>query len=222
MLKLHEVANAPIFGLWVNQLGQGIVGGRLVDLEEYSRKAATAAARILHGESPGSIQLPPQRVGPPEFDWRELRRWGISEARLPPGSLVGFRQPGIWERYWWLVCGGILFGTAEALLIVGLVVNRVKRRHAETVATLIADLSSRFINLPADKVDPEIEAAQRRICECLGLDISALWQWSVDHPDDLVLTHACRLQDGPPIPERMSAQEYFPWSLQEERGSPTY
>jgi hypothetical protein len=27
------------------------------------------------------------------YDWRELRRWGISEARLPPRSIVKFRPP---------------------------------------------------------------------------------------------------------------------------------
>jgi hypothetical protein len=39
--------------------------------------------------------------------------------------------------------------------------------------TLIADLSSRFINLPADEVDRAIEDAQRRVCDALGLDLAA-------------------------------------------------
>ena len=33
------------------------------------------------------------------FDWRELRRWGISEARLPAGSIVQFRQLSAWDQY---------------------------------------------------------------------------------------------------------------------------
>ena len=37
--------------------------------------------------------------------------------------------------------------------------------------TLISDLSSRFINLPAGEVDREIEDAQRRVCELLGVDL---------------------------------------------------
>ena len=44
--------------------------------------------------------------------------------------------------------------------------------------TLISDLSSRFINLPAGEVDREIEDALRRVCELLGLDLAVLWQWS--------------------------------------------
>ena len=43
---------------------------------------------------------------------------------------------------------------------------------------LIADLSSKFVNLPAGEVDREIMDAERRICELLDLDIMALWQLS--------------------------------------------
>lgn len=48
----------------------------------------------------------------------------------------------------------------EAAWIVGLLINRVRRRLGEAVASLIADLSLRFINLPSDRVDAEIEAAR--------------------------------------------------------------
>ena len=81
--------------------------------------------------------------------------------------------------------------------------------------TLIADLSSEFVNLPAKQVDREIMEAQRRVCEFLGLDLSALWQWSGEVPSSLALTHLYRAQEGPPAPERMDASEYFPWCQQQ-------
>jgi len=39
--------------------------------------------------------------------------------------------------------------------------------------TLIADLSSEFVNLPSGDVDRKIEDAQRRVCACLVLDLLA-------------------------------------------------
>ena len=48
--------------------------------------------------------------------------------------------------------------------------------------TLVADLSLKFINLPANEIDPEIEDSQRRVCQCLGLDMCSLWQWSDESP----------------------------------------
>jgi len=81
--------------------------------------------------------------------------------------------------------------------------------------TLLADLSARFINMPVDRVDSEIQEAQRRVCECLGLDFSALWQFSMGTPHTLKLTHFYRGLGGPPPPEPMNANEYFPWALKQ-------
>ncbi|MGO9110072.1 MAG: sigma 54-interacting transcriptional regulator [Thermoguttaceae bacterium] len=81
--------------------------------------------------------------------------------------------------------------------------------------TLIDDLSLKFINLPGNEVDAEIEDAQRRVCQFLDLDMSSLWQWSHKSPESLVLTHLYRSLEGPPTPEPMDAQEYFPWSVRQ-------
>ncbi len=42
--------------------------------------------------------------------------------------------------------------------------------------TLISELSSRFISVRAEEVDRAIEEVQRRICEILDVDLSALWE----------------------------------------------
>ena len=87
-----------------------------------------------------------------------------------------------------------------------------QRRHFDT---LVGDLSLKFINLPANEIDSEIEDSQRRVCQCLGLDMCSLWQWSDESPGFLALTHLYRSVEGPPTPEPMDAQEYFPWCLEQ-------
>jgi len=77
---------------------------------------------------------------------------------------------------------------------------------------LLADVSARFVNLPADLVDQEIEDAQRRICQCLALDHSSVWQASSDEPQVLLLTHLYRDPKLPPRPSRMDGDTYFPWA----------
>ncbi|MFC1516730.1 antibiotic biosynthesis monooxygenase [Thermodesulfobacteriota bacterium] len=54
--------------------------------------------------------------------------------------------------------------------------------------TMLAEISARFVNLPTDRIDNEIEDAQRRICECLELDLSVLWQWSNERPRYMTVT----------------------------------
>src|SRR5437660_826780 len=129
--RIHAVANAPINGIFQHQLGLGIVGGRLYQAELEGIESARTAVRILHGEPASSFPL--RIVGPlsPRYDWRELKRWKIDEKLLPPGSTVLYRTPGLWEQHRALIIGGISICFREALLIAGLVVNRIWRRHAE-------------------------------------------------------------------------------------------
>jgi formate hydrogenlyase transcriptional activator len=80
--------------------------------------------------------------------------------------------------------------------------------------TLLADLSARFVNLPADQLDDAIEDAQRRVCECLDLDLSLLWQLPPDHTDTMFLTHRHLPPGFPPLPEAWDCKENFPWALE--------
>ena len=81
--------------------------------------------------------------------------------------------------------------------------------------TLISELSSRFINLPPDEVDQEIEHVQRRVCEALGVDLSALWE-STGPQGPLTLTHFYSSREDLLPPMRgMSSEEYFPWLTRE-------
>jgi PAS domain S-box-containing protein len=79
---------------------------------------------------------------------------------------------------------------------------------------LIADLSSKFVNLPSAELDREIEESQRQICELLDLDRSGLWESSQKDPGVLILTSIHRSGEGAPIPDRPFARDFFPWSTQ--------
>jgi transcriptional regulator with GAF, ATPase, and Fis domain len=78
---------------------------------------------------------------------------------------------------------------------------------------LLTDLSSRFCTLAPEKVDNEIEDTLRRVCEFLGLGLSAVWERKSSRPDSLFLTHLYRAVEGPPVPETMEAREVHPWSF---------
>jgi len=127
---LATAANAPVYGHFRTYLGRGIVGGRVVDFGAEGEKAARLALRVLAGDKPGSIALPVTSENPYVFDWRQLRRWGLEEGALPPGSVVVYKQPSYWELYRWRIIGVISLCIVEALLVVGLLVERANRRRA--------------------------------------------------------------------------------------------
>ena len=99
--------------------------------------------------------------------------------------------------------------------------DRLKLEEQLRFETLLAELSARFVNLPADRIDSEIEDAQRRICELLDLDRSTLWQVPEGEPGTLLLTHMHQPPGSPPPPERMNARDFFPWVTQKVLGGET-
>jgi PAS domain S-box-containing protein len=128
---LHAGANAPMAGLFEEELGLGIVGGPLLNLHEQGHETAQVAMRILSGETPGNIQPTAATTGIPVYDWRELRRWGISGDRLPPGSIVRYKLPTVWERHKNLIVAIVSLVLVQSLLIAGMMVNLNRRRKAE-------------------------------------------------------------------------------------------
>jgi PAS domain S-box-containing protein len=77
---------------------------------------------------------------------------------------------------------------------------------------LLSELSAEFIQCPTDRLDALIVAAQRRVCEALGLDMSNLWQSTAEDPQALTLTHSFRQGEGPAIPRPMRSDAHVPWS----------
>ena len=156
-------------------------------MEEQGQRAGAIAARVLKGERPSDIPISGTEMNRPTFDWRQLRRWGIHERDLPEGSLVMFREPTVWEQHWAYITAAVIALGLQSLLIVTLLVNRRKRRHAEHALadqlqfeTLLSDISSRFVEIHPDAVHAEIECALACIVEKLGLDRGTVFRLSED------------------------------------------
>src|SRR5215510_10897518 len=127
---IAKSAPVPIYGMSGNNVGRGIVGGYVFTTEGNANRAAEIALRIANGARAQDI---PVENAPTlaMFDWRELRRWGISEDRLPPGSVIQFREPSFWNHYKWRIIGVISLCAVEGLLILALLAQRARRRRVE-------------------------------------------------------------------------------------------
>ncbi len=205
LTRIASASSVPVFALYDTMLGAGIVGGCFVPVEEQGRLAGEMAARILRGEPPEAIPFSGTSMNRFHFDWTQLRRWGIPEEDLPAGSLVLFRKPTVWEEYRAYVMAGVTAVVLQSLLIVGLLVNRRRRRHAERALadqlqfeTVLSDVSSRFVGITSDAVSAEIERALACIVEQLGLDRGALFRLSEDGRELRASSTSVRVGETPP------------------------
>jgi len=168
LAALHATANAPLFGAQSSLLGHGIVGGTMLSIDDLGRRTGDVAGRILNGEPPASLRVPPQSASQAMFDWRELQRWRIPESRLPTGSVVEFRTPSLWGEYKLTVLAAIGALLLQSLLIARLLYERRARRRAEID-------SRRNLALAADADRREtISALTSGIGHELGQPLSAI------------------------------------------------
>ena len=148
LAAVRAAANAPVFGAFESQLGEGIVGGPLLSLRKAGTVTGQLARRMLQGGGEGAGGNLAMAAEPPVFDWREMERWGIPESRLPAGSQVRFRPPSMWEENRALIVTGVGIVLLQAALITGLMFQRLRRRRAEAEAV---DLSGRLLTAHEDE-----------------------------------------------------------------------
>src|SRR6185369_11408395 len=120
--------NVPMYGMSSANVGLGIVGGQVWTSEGNASKLAEITLRVANGTRAADI---PFELAPhvPMFDWRQLQRWGISEDRLPPGSVIQFRELTVWQLYKWRIVGVTFVMVLQALLIGALLFARQRARR---------------------------------------------------------------------------------------------
>ncbi|MGA8888034.1 MAG: ATP-binding protein [Pseudolabrys sp.] len=134
LFRFIELDRAPIFTHVDSHFGQGIVGGPIFSSREIGQRCAEVAVRILNGETPGDIKMPPVGLAKPVYDWRQLQRWHISESVLPPGSEILFRVPTAWEQYRAYIVAFIAAILIQSALISWLLYEQRRRQRAEVLA----------------------------------------------------------------------------------------
>jgi len=112
-------------------MDHGVVGGSLYIQQDAIERVGELALRVLRGEPADTIPVAALHLNVNQVDWRQLRRWGIDEARVPPGTLVRFRNPTVWDRYKAYILGAVALLLAQSVLITGLLIQRRRRRQAE-------------------------------------------------------------------------------------------
>jgi len=214
--RVAQAANAPVYGLWETLLGHGIVGGHLMSFTKEGRLAGEMGRRVLNGEKPENIPVVYEGTDIYGFDWRQLQRWGLRESALPPGSLVRFREPSLWENHKREVISTIVAFCMLGLLTVGLLINLRRRRRVEAslarrldFETLLAELSAQFVAVEANEVDREIEKGLKQLVEFLGIDRGRLWQLS-GAQGEFIPTHSWAVPGIQPMSPPL-AQKHFPW-----------
>jgi PAS domain S-box-containing protein len=184
----------PTYSAWETLcLNYGCIGGAYRDWRKQTLLSGEIAARVLNGERPENIPVVNDSSFQVKVDWRALRRWHILESALPPGSVLLYREPTLWERGRKYILAAIAMIVAQTLLIIGLLWQRVRKRKAEAVLResekrfrVMADTTPSLVWM-CDAQGKITYLNERRVA-FTGLDPKAEYgdAWAAYvHPDDL-------------------------------------
>jgi PAS domain S-box-containing protein len=195
------------------------------NIDKHGAMAGELGQRILAAEAPADIPIVEGSAGVDMVDWRQLRRWGNREDRLPPGNIVRYKEASTWDQYQAYFIGGALLCGVEALLILGLLVQRKRRRHTEALLEerlrfemLEADVAAALVNQQPDDPAQQILFGLRRITELLGADQGNLSEY-VESADAFRALHSWAADGFEPLPPVTTVGQY-PWCVDQfRRGS---
>jgi len=130
--ELAKASAAPVYGIFETYLGTGVVGGYISTYQSIGITAAEVVREILSGRD--VTILPPRASSVAAFcvAARAMKRWGLQQSNLPPGSTVLFHQPSLWEQNRLLVSATAAVVVLQSSIVAGLLFQRRRRRQAET------------------------------------------------------------------------------------------
>lgn len=128
---ISQASTAPLYTFWDASMGAGMVGGHVISFEKEGKAVADLGLRILNGEKPQAIPISKATKYSYMFDWRQLKRWSIPERKLPPESMVMFKDITIWDEYKGGIISGIAMILMQTFIIVYLLHQRKRRHQAE-------------------------------------------------------------------------------------------
>ena len=132
--RLPRSANAPVYVFLDQYVGLGAVGGNVYSFRTHGAQVAALGLEILRGASPASLPIRELGAQIDLFDARQLRRWNLDAARLPPGSEVRYRERSVWVLYRWYIIVAIAVLVTQGALIGGLLLARARQQRAEAEA----------------------------------------------------------------------------------------
>jgi signal transduction histidine kinase len=144
--RLSTISSRPIYSWAESTMNRGTVGGSLITLQSQIEAVGDVALRVLRGENADSIPVATDlNLNVQQVDWRQLRRWSISDARVPAGTAILFRDPGIWKRYQRYILGVLALVLTQSAWITGLLVQVARRKRAEnTIRDSQAELRASY------------------------------------------------------------------------------
>ncbi len=131
-MLLSKASPVPVYAMWDFSFNHGVIGGMLTSGHAQGSSAGALALRILKGESPDSIPVIMESPNRFMFDYKQLKRFNMLDAKLPEGSKIINQPPTFYALNKGLFWGMVIGITGLTVALIGQIFYIYYRRQAET------------------------------------------------------------------------------------------
>ncbi len=163
---IYDMSKSPIYGMWKFYLGNGIVGGYLVDGYEHGQVAADFAISKLKGEIFDYDLL---EIANPDlyFDYKELKQFGLESITLPNEATIINKPTDRIREYAPLILGTAIAAALITLIMALTYLNRKEHMMNENLEAekirleTLFDYDKAVTSDSVDQMDPKLELLQQ-------------------------------------------------------------
>ena len=152
LLKIKQHLKAPLYHLWSHGMGDGILGGKLINHYYQGRSAGKIVLDILNGKNISEISVKMDSPNRYFFDYFQLEQFNIQLSQLPKESIIENRPISFFEENKTLIWPLILFIFLLIIIVLIIQINIIKRRRIEQqLKTLVSNLPGMAYRTKNDK-----------------------------------------------------------------------
>lgn len=121
----------PVYRASVGGVGQGLLGGRMIDFKEFGKRTADIVCRILEGEDIKDIKMSKDTPYFYCFDYQLIKKYQIAEDLIPKDAVFINKMENPFEQYKqyiWIL--GIIVGCLIVIALI-LIIDNLKRRKIQ-------------------------------------------------------------------------------------------
>ena len=200
--RIARAANVPVYGAMEGMAGFGIVGGYVQSSTQLGRTLGRQVIDVLDGKDLAAIPVIERAPHRYVFDFRQLRRFGISPGALPSGALVIETPDTLYYRYRQYVWMAVAAFLAMAFYIAQLLTSIRKRDRARRGLERLAEAGKRPLSV--DQPTALLDDIVGRL-KAIAPDLTPLGFYryaALPNPSDIGLLVPCSEKfAGPPRPE---------------------
>ncbi|MDC7218821.1 MAG: ATP-binding protein [Spirochaetales bacterium] len=166
---ISEASSVPVYYIFTMGLGEGVLGGHMLDGEVHGKQAAELANLILGGESVSRIPPLYHSACPAYIDYSVFKKWDLDEEQIPKGTNIINKPSGFLEEYRTFIFRlflivSILILIVFFLLIYSLIKSRAQKElslREEDLRITLKSIGDGVIAVDSDgrvsRINPEAE-----------------------------------------------------------------